>query len=74
MVWVGLSAGPYGSWRSPAGRPVTVNFGEHTVVLNGITRAGGLRVVNPLRGTREIWTKADFQTMWNRLGRRALGT
>jgi uncharacterized protein YvpB len=73
MVWIGLSDGPYGEWRSPAGRRVRVNFGEHTVVLNGVTRDGRLRVVNVLRGTRELWTRSDFEVMWNRLGRRAIG-
>ena len=33
MVWIGLSDGPYGRWTSPSGRPVEVNFGEHTLVL-----------------------------------------
>ena len=72
MAWVGLSDGPYGRWRSPAGRPVSVNFGEHTVVLNGIARDGGLLVVNPLEGTREVWSRERFVRMWNRLDRRAL--
>jgi len=72
MTWVGLSDGPYGQWRSPRGREVRVNFGEHTVVLNGIRSDGSVRVVNPLKGTREIWTRTRFETMWERLGRRAL--
>lgn len=74
MTWVGLSDGPFGQWRSPQGEPVRVNFGEHTVVLVGITRGGRLRVVNPLRGTREVWSQDEFELMWNRLGRRALST
>jgi uncharacterized protein YvpB len=74
MAWVGLSDGPHGSWRSPTGRPVRVNFGEHTVVLNGIARDGGLLVVNPLEGTREVWSRARFVRMWDRLDRRALAT
>jgi len=73
MVWVGLSDGPYGSWRSPRGRPVRVNFGEHTVVLAGVNRDGTLRVSNPLHGTIERWTRPQFTTQWDRLGRRALG-
>lgn len=73
MVWVGLSDGPYGSWRSPSGRRITVNFGEHTVVLSGANRDGSFRVTNPLEGTREEWTRERFSTMWRRLGRRALG-
>lgn len=72
MVWVGLSAGPYGQWRSPNGRLVNVNFGEHTVVLTGLTRDGRLLVSNPLHGTRETWTRQEFKTMWERLDRRAL--
>jgi uncharacterized protein YvpB len=72
MVWVGLSDGPYGEWRSPEGRRVRVNFGEHTVVLTGIRRDGSVRVSNPLQGTAETWTPETFELMWQRLGRRAL--
>lgn len=74
MAWIGLTDGPYGEWQSPGGRTVKVNFGEHTVVLNGIRQDGSLRVVNPLRGTTEIWSAARFEMLWNRLGRRALAT
>ena len=72
MAWVGLQEGPFGTWRSPEGREVRVNFGEHTVVLFGVRRDGSLRVMNPLSGAREVWTKQDFETMWDRLDRRAL--
>ncbi len=72
MVWIGLSDGPYGEWTSPDGNPVRVNFGEHTVVLNGITEDGRLRVVNPLEGTRELWTTDRFVAMWELLDRRAV--
>lgn len=72
MTWIGLSDGPYGSWRSPRGERVQVNFGEHTIVLAGIARNGDLRVVNPLQGTLERWTRARFEVAWQLLGRRAL--
>lgn len=72
MAWVGLSDGPYGRWRSPQGKRINVNFGEHTVVLHGMRTDGGLLVSNPLHGTREVWTQNQFETMWQRLGRRAL--
>ena len=72
MTWVGLQDGPYGTWRSPEGRDVRVNFGEHTVVLFGMRRDGALQVMNPLSGAREVWTKQVFETMWARLDRRAL--
>ncbi len=71
MAWVGLSDGPYETWRSPGGRPVTGNFGEHTVVLTGV-RGESLRVNDPLVGERAIWSKAEFELMWARLGKRAL--
>lgn len=74
MAWVGLSDGPYGEWRSPRGRMIRVNFGEHTVVLTGTRSDGRIRVVNPLEGTRELWTRERFETRWARLGSRALGT
>ena len=72
MVWIGLSDGPYGEWRSPSGRRVRVNFGEHTVVLYGIQADGRLQVSNPLRGTDEVWAKADFERVWALLDRRAV--
>ena len=74
MAWIGLSAGPYGTWTTPAGRSVKVNFGEHTVVLYGITEGGELLVSNPLLGTRERWTQSQFETLYARLGQRALAT
>jgi len=74
IAWVGLSAGPYGSWRSPDGRVINVNFGEHTVVLRGVNRDGSLSVSNPLRGTAETWTRAQFASMWQLLDRRAVGS
>jgi len=74
MVWIGLADGPYGGWRSPRGTPIQVNFNEHTIVLTGITRGGDLRVVNPLQGTLERWSRARFEAAWKLLGRRAVGT
>lgn len=73
MAWIGLSDGPYGQWRSPAGKIIRVNFGEHTVVLTGVTRDGRIRVANPLQGTSEWWTRARFESAWKLLGHRALG-
>lgn len=73
MAWIGLSDGPYDAWRSPEGSPIQVNFGEHTIVLTGIERDGDLRVVNPLRGTVERWSRPRFEAAWELLGRRALG-
>lgn len=72
MAWVGLSDGLYGEWRTPQGRQVRVNFGEHTVVLVGLRADGMLRVVNPLEGSAELWSKDKFEGMWALLGRRAL--
>lgn len=74
MAWVGLANGPFGSWRTPAGRRIRVNFNEHTIVLAGILPDGRLAVVNPLQGTKEIWTRQQFESMWALLGRRALAT
>ena len=73
MAWIGLSDGPYGEWRSPQGKPIKANFGEHTIVLTGIKRNGDLRVINPLKGTRETWGRARFEAAWRLLGQRALG-
>lgn len=74
MVWIGLGDGPYSSWQSPAGRTITVNLNEHTVVLNGLSRSGQIFVVNPLTGTAETWSKAKFESMWELLGKRAIST
>ena len=70
LAWVGLSAGPYKSWLTPSGHAITVNFGEHAVVLVGADRYGFL-VNNPLTG-RETWSDALFSYRWQLLGRRAL--
>ena len=72
MVWVGLSEGPYGRWRTPEGRTIRVNFGEHTVVLTGV-RGDLLFLNDPLDGRRRTWTRSQFEQLWARLGRRALG-
>ena len=72
MAWIGLSEGPYRSWRSPAGKRISVNFGEHVVVLTGI-RDGVLSVNDPLSGTRLEWTAPEFERRWRLLGMRALG-
>ena len=73
MAWIGLSAGPYATWRTPSGKTVRANFGEHTVVLAGIYPGGDVRVINPLEGTLERWSRAKFEAGWSLLGRRALG-
>lgn len=72
MMWIGLSDGPYGEWISPEGRPIRVNFGEHTVVLAGATADGRLRVINVLGGTVEMWTRPELDRAWRLLGARAL--
>ena len=71
MAWIGLSDGPYETWRTPEGRQVTGNFGEHTVVLTGI-RGDVLDVNDPLSGRRLRWSRDEFELMWKRLGDRAL--
>lgn len=71
MTWIGLSDGPYETWSAPSGAEVTVNFGEHTVVLTGI--AGDRLFVNdPLDGLRKVWTRAEFEAKWDLLDRRAI--
>jgi uncharacterized protein YvpB len=71
LAWVALSAGPYASWTSPAGKPVQVNYGEHAVVLTGVGH-GQVHVNDPLSGERLTWSKAEFEQMWAGLGHRAL--
>ena len=73
MAWIGLSDGPYGEWRSPQGKRIKANFGEHTIVLTGMDRYGNLRVVDPLTGTLQTWSRQRFEAAWRLLGRRALG-
>lgn len=72
MSWIGLSEGPYRRWRTPTGRPISVNFGEHAVVLTGISN-GMILVNDPLTGTRLRWTVDEYAAKWELLGRRALG-
>jgi uncharacterized protein YvpB len=71
LAWIGLAAGPYQSWLAPSGKRVTVNWGEHAVVLVG-AGPGYVVVNNPLSGERERWTEALFSYRWSLLGRRAL--
>lgn len=71
MVWIGLSDGPYKTWRTPRGERVVGNFGEHTVVLTGL-RGGMVELNDPLVGRRTRWTRDRFEQLWQRLGRRAL--
>lgn len=72
ISWIGLSDGPYRRWRTPAGKLIRVNFGEHVVVLTSL-RGNSLEVNDPLTGTRLVWTRAQFLAKWRLLGRRALG-
>jgi uncharacterized protein YvpB len=74
LAWVGLTAGPYDHWRSPQGKLVNVDYGEHAIALVGYTAGGALKVANPLSGQLEIWSRSQFETDWARLGHRALST
>jgi uncharacterized protein YvpB len=71
LAWVGLAAGPYLSWLTPAGREITVNLDEHAIVLVG-AGPGYVLVNNPLTGRRERWSEELFSYRWKLLGRRAL--
>lgn len=71
LAWVALSAGPYASWRTLSGRTVQINWGEHALVLSGIG-PHGVRVNEPLAGTRVTWSREEFETKWQALGSRAL--
>lgn len=71
MVWIGLSDGPYETWRTPQGKQVKANFGEHTVLLTGV-EGDRVLVNDPLDGRRKRWSKSEFVAMWQRLGRRAV--
>ena len=73
MIWIGLSDGPYVTWKTPRGKTIRANFGEHTVVLTGM-RGSLLKVNDPLDGKRKLWTQSYLGSAWQRLGRRALGT
>jgi uncharacterized protein YvpB len=72
IAWIALSDGPFAQWRTPQGKAIRANLGEHTIVLTGIGADGQIQVVNPLEGTRESWSQARFAAAWNALGRRAL--
>lgn len=71
LVWLGLSEGPFRQWKTASGKTITVNFGEHTVVLTGID-GDRVYVNDPLTGKRVVWSRAQFEQMWRLLGRRAL--
>ncbi len=71
LAWVGLSEGPYATWHSRSGALVSVNYGEHAVLLTGVD-AESVTVNDPLSGERLTWPKSEFEAMWELLGRRAL--
>ena len=71
MAWVAISEGPFASWHSPAGKAITVNYGEHAVVLTGV-KGSEVIVNDPLSGQRLTWSKNQFESMWDSLDRRAL--
>ncbi|HEX8752481.1 MAG TPA: C39 family peptidase [Solirubrobacterales bacterium] len=71
MAWVALSEGPFASWSTLAGKHVTVNYGEHAVVLTGVDETV-VHVNDPLSGTRLTWARPEFERMWKALGTRAL--
>jgi len=71
LAWVGLTPGPYLSWLTPSGHEITVNLGEHAVVLVG-AGPGYVLVNDPLSGERVRWSASLFSARWQRLGRRAL--
>jgi uncharacterized protein YvpB len=73
MVWIGLSDGSYRTWKTPRGKTVRANFGEHTVVLTGM-QGSSVTVNDPLDGKRKVWTQSYLASAWQHLGRRALGT
>ena len=71
MTWIGLSDGPYSTWTSPDGDKVTVNYGEHTVLLTGL--AGDRVYVNdPIDGLKKVWSRDEFEQKWALLGQRAI--
>jgi uncharacterized protein YvpB len=71
LAWIGLSEGPHRRWRTPDGRRVSVNLGEHAVVLVGV-RGPTIVFNDPLTGTRRTWSRAEFAERWSWLGYRAL--
>lgn len=71
LAWVGLSDGPFKSWRTPSGKLVKLNLGEHAVVLTGL-RGNAVTVHDPLTGTVQTWTRNRFEVQWAWLGKRAL--
>jgi uncharacterized protein YvpB len=72
MAWLGLSAGPYRRWRTPSGRVIVANFGEHALLLTGV-RGQTFLANDPLVGRRTAWTASAFMSAWRLLGRRAVG-
>lgn len=71
LVWVALAEGPFATWTSPTGRHIEVNYGEHAIVLTGVS-GEVVHLNDPLSGQRLTWSKAEFEQMWAGLGRRAL--
>jgi uncharacterized protein YvpB len=71
MAWVGLSAGTARRWVTPQGRTVAADLGEHVLLLVGYQH-GAIIVNDPLTGSRQTISPANFAAIWRRLGRRAV--
>ncbi|MDX6480680.1 MAG: hypothetical protein QOG85_1190 [Gaiellaceae bacterium] len=71
MAWVGGSAPDPASWLTPSGKKITVDLGEHAVVLTG-ARPGSFIVNDPVTGKTLKWSIAEFTKRWALIGHRAL--
>ena len=71
IAWVGGKSARPASWLTPSGKKITVDLGEHAVLIIGAGPDYFL-LNDPLTGTQERWDTATFSPRFELIGRRAL--
>jgi uncharacterized protein YvpB len=71
IAWIAFGPSTPVTWHSPAGRLISANWAEHTILLVG-WRPGRIAYLNPWTGRPGTYTTAAFASVWHILGRRAI--
>ena len=71
IAWVGGTSAQPSTWVTSSGETITVDLGEHAVVLTG-TGSGYFLLNDPLTGKAAKWTPSQFSDRWALIGNRAL--
>ena len=71
IAWIALGPSEPTSWVTPAGRRISANWAEHTIVLYG-WEPGRFSYIDPWDGQRKTISLDSFAAIWETLGRRAI--